>query len=162
MQPPVDPSAVVHEQAGASVVGPANESDREMVRSLLASAGLPHADLGADSPISLLVARDHGGIIGAIGLERYGSTGLLRSLVVRPEQRGQGLGLRLVRALEDLAHTAGISELVLLTETADAFFARHGYRGIARHEAPAEVQASEEFRSLCPASAVCMTKSLLR
>ena len=47
---------------------------------------------------------------------------------------------------------------MLLTQTARDFFAHLGYRVIERTEAPEEVQGSEEFRSLCPASAICMVK----
>jgi N-acetylglutamate synthase-like GNAT family acetyltransferase len=49
---------------------------------------------------------------------------------------------------------------VLLTQTARDFFAHLGYRVIDRSEAPEEVQGSEEFRSLCPASATCMVKMI--
>jgi amino-acid N-acetyltransferase len=55
---------------------------------------------------------------------------------------------------------AGIRRLVLLTETAASFFERLGYAVIDRQSVGAAVKESAEFRSLCPASAVCMTKSL--
>jgi amino-acid N-acetyltransferase len=47
-----------------------------------------------------------------------------------------------------------------LTETAENFFRGLGYEAIDRRYVPEEIQQSAEFRSLCPASAVCMTKSL--
>ena len=53
----------------------------------------------------------------------------------------------------------GIGQLVLLTQTAEQFFARRGYAVIAREAAPAAVQHSAEFRSICPASATCMTQA---
>ncbi len=59
-----------------------------------------------------------------------------------------------------MARAARITELVLLTQTATEFFARHGYRVIERAAAPQDMQGSEEFRSLCPGSATCMAKSL--
>ena len=49
---------------------------------------------------------------------------------------------------------------MLLTTTAASFFAKRGYRPLARDEAPAAVRATAEFRSICPASATCMGKSL--
>jgi hypothetical protein len=49
---------------------------------------------------------------------------------------------------------------VLLTQTAKRFFEHQGYRVIDRGEAPKDVQGSEEFRVLCPASATCMAKTL--
>jgi amino-acid N-acetyltransferase len=51
--------------------------------------------------------------------------------------------------------------LVLLTQTAEPFFARLGYSVVDRVYVPDEVKASAEFRSLCPAAATCMTKSLV-
>jgi amino-acid N-acetyltransferase len=66
----------------------------------------------------------------------------------------------MVSELERVARAAQISRLVLLTQTAADFFARHGYRVIERSAAPQNMQASEEFRSLCPDSATCMAKSL--
>ena len=104
--------------------------------------------------------RCDGRLVGVVGLERFGATGLLRSLAVSAEHRGHGLGLELVRALEEHAAHTGTGALVLLTETARDFFFRVGYRVITRAQAPAAVRESSEFRSLCPDSAVCMTKQL--
>jgi amino-acid N-acetyltransferase len=58
------------------------------------------------------------------------------------------------------ARADGARQLVLLTETAQPFFVQLGYQVIERDDAPGEVKRSAEFASLCPASAVCMTKSL--
>ena len=54
----------------------------------------------------------------------------------------------------------GMDQLVLLTQTAEPFFATRGYAVIAREAAPAAVRRSAEFRSICPASAICMTRQL--
>ena len=61
---------------------------------------------------------------------------------------------------EARAAARGLPQLVLLTDTATTFFARRGYADIAREQAPVAVQSSTEFRSLCPASARCMTRRL--
>jgi amino-acid N-acetyltransferase len=47
-----------------------------------------------------------------------------------------------------------------LTETAQAFFQRLGYTAIDRARVSDHVKQSAEFRSLCPDSAVCMSKAL--
>jgi N-acetylglutamate synthase-like GNAT family acetyltransferase len=139
----------------------ATSSDRPHVRSLLADARLPVADLDLAPELTFWVLRDDaGGLVGAVGLERHGDVGLLRSLVVTPSRRREGLGRTLVRALEEHAAATGVGRLVLLTETAEAFFRRLGYTVIERDRAPSAVASSAEFRTLCPATAVCMTKRL--
>jgi amino-acid N-acetyltransferase len=146
--------------ATETVVQIATTADRAIVRSLLAEAGLPVADLDLAPEPTFWVVRDAGRAIGAIGLERHGDVGLLRSLVVTAGRRRQGLGRTLVRTLEEHADATGVVQLVLLTETAETFFRRLGYAVIDRDIAPSAVAASAEFRTLCPSTAVCMTKRL--
>lgn len=139
----------------------ATNADRPAVRSLLAEAGLPVADLdSAPRPTIWVIRDDTARAVAAIGLERHGDVGLLRSLVVAPRQRLHGLGRTLVRTLEDHANAIGVAQLVLLTETAETFFRRLGYAVIDRERAPSAVASSAEFRTLCPSTAVCMTKRL--
>jgi amino-acid N-acetyltransferase len=130
------------------------------VRDLLAAAHLPVEDLRSAPGLRFWVAQDDDHIVGAIGLESFGPAALLRSLVVAPSHRGQGLGSMLVATLEREARAHATEVLVLLTETAEAFFSRHGFEIIERDYAPDEVKLSAEFKSLCPASAVCMMKLL--
>jgi amino-acid N-acetyltransferase len=137
----------------------ATAQDANSIRALLERNGLPTADL-ASSGSEFVVAYEGEELIGAGALQPFGSTALLRSVVVAADRRGSGLGQHIVRELEQRARAAGIGELVLLTKTAAPFFARQGYRIIERNAASQAVQASEEFRSLCPASATCMVKTL--
>lgn len=141
-------------------VGQAAITDLPEILSLLSAAGLPMSDLADGSQVEFLVARRGEHVVGVVGLERFGEVGLLRSLAVGAEHQRQGLGLALTRALEAHAASTGICSLVLLTETAPGFFRQHGYEAIARAGAPQAVQASTEFRELCPASAICMSKRL--
>jgi amino-acid N-acetyltransferase len=138
----------------------ATPADRASVLALLAGAGLPTADISDDGLRDFVVALDSGTAIGAIGLERYGEHGLLRSLVLAPDWRQRGLGAALVDAIEARARALGLRSLTLLTETAAPFFAARGYATAPRGQAPAAVQASHEFTTLCPASSTCMRKTL--
>lgn len=140
---------------------PQRPDEHEAIRSLLVGAALPVEDLDGAN-VQFIVASENDAPVGAIGLESFGGTGLLRSLVVRADRRGSGAGSRLVDALESLARERGFDQLVLLTQTAAPFFAERGYRVIEREDAPESVRASAEFRSLCPASAICMIKPLDR
>lgn len=126
---------------------------------MLERSGLPTSDLESSRP-EFAVIREQGQVIAAGALQRFGSSALLRSVVVAPDRRRIGLGQAIVSELERVARAAGVRRLVLLTETAADFFARQGYGVIERSAAPQNMQASEEFRSLCPSSATCMAKSL--
>lgn len=143
-------------------VEPAGTQDLPQIRRLLEQAQLPHSDLRDDTPVNFWVAREGSAVIGAVGLEAFGAAGLLRSLVVTPRARGGGLGGRLVQALEDAAADRGLDQLVLLTQTAERFFAGRGYRVITRAEAPDALRGSSEFQSLCPATATCMSRRVER
>ncbi len=126
---------------------------------MLQAAGLPTADLDDARP-EFTVLTEGERIVAAGALERFGSSALLRSVVVAPDRRGAGLGSAVVRELECRARAARVDCVVLLTQTASEFFTDQGYEAIERANAPVEVQASGEFRSLCPASAICMMKLL--
>lgn len=140
-------------------IRPADAADEPRILALLAASGLPSDDLRA-SAVALWVAERAGDIVGVVGLQGFGDAALLRSLAVDAIQRGAGLGAALLAHAQARAQADGTRELFLLTETATDFFAAHGYRVIAREQVPADVRGSAQFRSLCPASAVCMAKAL--
>jgi amino-acid N-acetyltransferase len=142
------------------IPAPARPEDFDAIVRLLEAAALPHADLTPEHLAHFLVLRDGDAIVGLVGMEVRGDAGLLRSLAVDAERRGGGLASRLVDALESRAHAAGIRTLYLLTTTADGFFARRGYAPADRASVPAAILATEEFRSICPSTAACMSKNL--
>jgi amino-acid N-acetyltransferase len=129
------------------------------VLKLLQSAGLPTSDLMSAQQLQLWVLNIDS-LQGVVALERFGTEALLRSLAVAPEYRRRGLGRKLLARLELDARVDGILRLVLLTETAESFFACLGYRTVDRQSVSEALKQSAEFRSLCPASAVCMSKTL--
>jgi amino-acid N-acetyltransferase len=127
---------------------------------LLQSASLPTADL-TEAHLEHFFFREAANTIdGLVGVELYGSDALLRSLVVAPGARSRGLGAALVQHAERHARHCGVSTLYLLTTTAQRFFERLGYRCVERHEAPASIQSTSQFASLCPASSAFMLKQL--
>jgi amino-acid N-acetyltransferase len=146
----------------SAAIRPADTGDLSSVAQLLQNAGLPTTDLVSAHKFQSWVIVDKGSILGVIGLERFGREALLRSLAVAPAYRNRGLGQELVARLEHDARVQGIEQLVLLTETAQAFFQRLGYTTIDRAQVSDDVKHSAEFRSLCPASATCMSKGLHR
>jgi len=139
---------------------PAIPQDQKDIQALLRAYELPFEDLSAAHLTHFFVIKDQGQIVGSVGLEVCSPFGLLRSLALVETLRGQGLGLRLVEQVEAYARSQQITALYLLTTTADLFFAHLGYQEISRKTAPAPLQETAEFQSICPASAVCMYKNL--
>ena len=139
----------------------ASPEDLEAVVHLLGECGLPHEDIGKHLP-GLIVARHYGRLIGTIALEVYKEVGLLRSLAVAPEQRNRGLGKALYERIVAYAQLRGVETLYLLTTTASEYFSKLGFQVLDRKQVPAEIGATEEFRGLCPSSAVCLSKKLCK
>jgi protein-tyrosine-phosphatase/N-acetylglutamate synthase-like GNAT family acetyltransferase len=126
---------------------------------LLEASGLPVSDLVDSQPV-LLGTVDAAGLVGVVGVEVHGHSGLLRSLAVRADARGTGLGGALVDAAEQSARSHGIRRLYLLTDTAEKFFARRGFRRVERAVAPPEISGTSEFASICPSTSAFMMKDL--
>ena len=139
-------------------IRPASAADLAASKELLRKAGLPVADLSAER--LAFVAERNGVFQGVIGVESFGTTGLLRSLVVSADARGAGVGPALVTALEVASLASAIEELWLLTIDADRFFEKLGFATRDRADAPDAIQGTEEFRGLCPGDAILMSKEL--
>ena len=134
--------------------------DEESVKDLLRACGQPDADLLPGHLDHFFVIYHDGYLAGSVGLEPHGSYGLLRSLAVSPAVRSRAIGSGLTQEMETYALSTGIRDLYLLTTTAREFFLKHGYQVIARETAPEAIQATQEFRNICPSTAVCMHKRI--
>lgn len=88
------------------------------------------------------------------GLECYSTCALLRSVVVLPSWRRQGLARRLVTA--QLSRLAPGTPVYLLTTSAQQYFASLGFQTIPHDQVCPEVKSSAEFQGACPASATAM------
>ena len=93
-----------------------------------------------------------------VGLEILRPLALLRSLAIDPNYRNEGLGSQLTQQAEKYGDSLELQALYLLTMTAEDFFAKRGYKKVPREAIPNQIQGTAEFRSLCPATAVCMVK----
>ena len=99
-------------------------------------------------------------LIGTVGLEIYDNNALLRSLAVDQSHQNRGFGKMLCNEIIVKARSKNILELYLLTETAEKFFKSIGFEIIPRESADEKVKTSEEFRSICPSTAICMKLKL--
>ncbi len=140
----------------ASRLAPA---DMAAMREALRSAALPADDLDAPD-VMPFVFRRAGDDVGYGGLELHGDNALLRSIVVDPDYRGEGVGRRIVELLSARARAFGAARAFLLTASADRWFAKFGFASLDRRDAPASIAATRQMAALCPASAVLMTKAL--
>ena len=140
-------------------IGRASPRELPQVLELLKEGSLPPDGL-EEQLSTTLVARLEGRVVGSAALELYGPAALLRSVVVRRDLRGTGLGHRLTEAALQLSRELGAEEAYLLTETAELFFPRFGFRQIPRSQVPASVRRSVEFTSACPAGARAMALDL--
>ena len=137
----------------------ARPDDAGSIRALLQTHGLPVDDVESHLQ-SAVVARRKGVVVGSAALEVYREGVLLRSVAVLPELKGHGVGRRLTEAMIDLAQNLGTPALYLLTTTAQTYFPAFGFEQIERSAVPTSVQASVEFTSACPSTAIVMRKSL--
>jgi amino-acid N-acetyltransferase len=132
-------------------------TDMDAARTLLSSAELPIDDLDDDT-IELIGAFDDDALVGVIGLQACGSTGLLRSLAVAPDRRGGGVAAALCERVFDKARA--MPSLWLLTTSAKDYFVRHGFESVSRDAVPDEIRATSQFSALCPASAHVMRRAI--
>jgi amino-acid N-acetyltransferase len=130
------------------------------VKALLTESQLPTSDLSPKNLEHFFGCGSSQTPKGVVGLEIYGTVALPRSLTVATDYRGLGCGKALVAEAERYAQSEGVTELYLLTITAERFFERLGYRRSARENAPEAVRQTKEFSSLCPSSSAFMAKVL--
>jgi HAD superfamily hydrolase (TIGR01457 family) len=141
-------------------------SDVAPLEELLASAGLSTEGVEdrlawtVVSPDEIVGGQDPGGLAATACVEKVGELGLLRSVAVRPDLRGDGLGALAVARAARGARRRGLDHLWLFTETAEPFFARLGFRRVDRDALPEEVRRSRQAQSECAATAVAMSADL--
>ncbi len=133
--------------------------DFATVFELLNEAELDYSDLKQPG-IRLFQLVENGILCAVGGLETKDGQALLRSVAVKKEWQGRGLGKKLVAQIEKAAGQSEIQSLYLLTTTASGFFLSLGYRIIHRDDFAEPLKQTVQFAGLCPASAVCMKKDL--
>ena len=139
---------------------PARPFDLPGALDLLGRSELTEQDVAARWGHYFVVREDDGRVVGVAGLEIHGDDGLLRSVAVDEDYRGQGLAASLVEAALERAKKVSLRSVYLLTTTARDYFARHEFADCPRDEAPALIRESWEFRSGCPSTAAFMKRTV--
>ena len=133
-------------ESPAHTVRAATATHISAIEALLAAAELPTRGL-AECIETCFVATDGGGVvIAAAALERHGDVALLRSVVVREDQRGTGAGDAVVRAALGLARELGLHGLHLFSVKATGFFARFGFEMRPHRRWPKAMRASLQYQ----------------
>jgi amino-acid N-acetyltransferase len=81
--------------------------------------------------------------------------------VVIDRFRRKGYGKMLTLKLIEYAREIKLKEVYLLTTTAKEFFEKLGFEEVNRDQVPSEVKNSNEFKYLCPSTAICMKFGIL-
>ena len=134
-------------------------SDLAAIQDLLKKCDLPYEDIFPHLA-NFITAKIGDRVIGVNGMEIYGPDALLRSLAVDLAFRNRGISKKLNARILARAHLLGVKNLYLLTQTVENYAAQSGFHKIDRTAVPGSIQATAEFKSLCPQSAVCMLKSI--
>lgn len=144
----------------------ASASDVEAIEAMLRSAALPTEGLAAivrRAPGDVVVAEADGAIVGAAALEVVGADALLRSVVVRAEGRGTGVGRHMVAYLLAEADRRAYDGVYLLTTTAGDWFPRFGFSRVERQSVPKAIAETWEFKTGCCAdTAIAMARRASR
>ena len=130
---------------------PGSDAD---LRETLVEANLPIEDLEDDHRTFYRACSLSGDVIGYAGIEDCGDDVMLRSVTVRAEHRGRGMGRLLVETT--LREAGSAREVYLATTTAARFFAGIGFREVLRTDLPPAVLATRQLSSICPSSATIM------
>ena len=132
--------------------------DQEDISGLLSEFMLPLE--GLENTKMWVLQEDNGNIAGTAGLEIWGKNGLLRSVAVKKNLQKRGCGTCLVNYVINEARKNEINDLFLLTQTAQPFFRKMGFRKIESSHVTGGIKDSAEFKGACPKTATLMRLKL--
>lgn len=122
----------------------ATREDLPEVEALLRACTLQVEGVGEHIE-QFLVTRDNSGLLGCVGVEHYGTIGLLRGLAVAEHARSAGLGELLLSTIVAEARQRGVESMLVRTASAAAYFSRFGFASIGMADVPPAVLCSPEF-----------------
>ncbi len=125
----------------------ARADDVDALSRLIASETLPAVEV-AEWLSSFWVLDDAGTLVGCAGIERYGDSALLRSVVVAVELRGSGEGVRMTERALAFARDDGAQRCYLFTMTAADFFSRFGFERCRLDDFEPAVRESWQWQAI--------------
>lgn len=151
---------ILKEEGVPFIVARAISGDDGNFVQTLRDAELPVDDLTEPGRAFFTFSTLAGVHLGYGGFERYDDDVLLRSIVVTPEHRGRHIGRNLLAVLLREAFDTGARTAWLLTTDASAFFAKAGFKAVARESAPVTILSTRQASSLCPSSAALLSRAI--
>jgi N-acetylglutamate synthase-like GNAT family acetyltransferase len=70
---------------------------------------------------------------------------LIRAIAVHPDHRSHGIGRRIVREMLDRLSSRGLREFYVVTEDAEGWFRKRGFKPCDRDEVHPQILESTEF-----------------
>ncbi len=137
-------------------VRPGADSDRTAAERLRADAGLAAEEDHHEAAVWMVGERDEA-VVATATLQTRDGDGYLRGVAVHEAGRGTGAATLVVAAAIRAGAAAGVRMVFLLTEGADGFFDRLGFRPVGRDELPGWLRAAS---AACPDSAVAMRRAV--
>ncbi len=125
----------------------ARAEDIPRIEALITAERLPAYGL-TDYLETFFVLEEEGRVLGCAGLELYGRSALLRSVVVAAERRRRDDVRRLVEEALAEARRRGARRVYLFTMSADGFFARLGFRLVDPEDFESAVRASRQYEAV--------------
>lgn len=132
---------LIHKRGLLKLVPLEDKQHRKQARVLINEAGLPVDGLDETELYGLF---DGDEMIGTVGLEVFDYCALLRSLVVAPEYRGEGLGRKMVKKMMSRSKMLGVRQIFTLTESADRLLVKMGFLPRRRENMPKCVLPSSQ------------------
>lgn len=87
-------------------------------------------------------------LVGCAGVEVYGEAAVLRSVMVAPELRGTGEGVRMIKRALDYMRESGAKRCYLFTMTAEDWFPRFGFERCSLDDFEAGARESWQYKAV--------------
>jgi N-acetylglutamate synthase-like GNAT family acetyltransferase len=128
------------------VVRKAKEQDMLQVQRLVAKAGLREEGIEQYIKSFLVVEDEDQQLIGTVGVEQYGTEGLLRSLVLDSPIWTAKLSLEFLQLTLQYAEDQKMETIYLCAKGTNALFHQLGFREVDKEDVPESIKSSPHFQ----------------
>lgn len=138
----------------------ATGSDLTEILEILKRVGLPTAGVDNNIIHFLVATSKSNELLAVIGMEIVGTDGLLRSLACNPNFCKQGIAAELIANALIVARKQGIKNLYLMTQSAEKYMQKFGFKTVERQDIPEDLLKQSELNFACSTCSTCMSLAL--